>query len=92
MAVKVPDVLLAYANNITFHKKLWIGRGPKPTFFFFSQSRQCLCLFIFYLLVSYTTLLLFNYSCLHFLPTTLPHPIQTYLPTQLPPFWGLNSV
>ena len=50
MAVKVPDVLLAYANNITFHKKLWIGRGPKLTFFFFfcPQSRQYLCLFISY--------------------------------------------
>ena len=28
-------------------------------------------------------LLLFNYSCLHFLPTPLPHPSQTHLPPSL---------
>ena len=31
------------------------------------------------------TLLLFNYSCLHFLPTTPHHPSQTHLPPLLPP-------
>ena len=30
-------------------------------------------------------LLLFNYSCLHFLHTPLPHPNQTHLPPLLPP-------
>ena len=29
-------------------------------------------------------LLLFNYSCLHFLPTTPPHPSQTHLPPPSP--------
>ena len=29
--------------------------------------------------------LLFNYSCLHFLPTHPPHPSQTHLPPPLPP-------
>ena len=30
-------------------------------------------------------LLLFNYSCLHFLPTPLPHPIRTHLLPPPPP-------
>ena len=30
-------------------------------------------------------LLLFSYSCPHFLPTTLPHPSQNHLPNLLPP-------
>ena len=30
--------------------------------------------------------LLFSYSCLHFLPTPPPHPSQTHLPLLLPPF------
>ena len=29
--------------------------------------------------------LLFNYSCLHFLPITTPLPIQTHLPLSPPP-------
>ena len=32
-----------------------------------------------------TTLSLFNYSCLHFLPTTSPHPSQFHLPPLFPP-------
>ena len=40
-----------------------------PSFFFFSVI----------------TLLLFNYSCLHFPTTTPPHPSQTHLPPWLPP-------
>ena len=31
------------------------------------------------------TLLLFNYSCLHFSPTTPPNPSQTHFPPLLPP-------
>ena len=30
-------------------------------------------------------ILLFNYTCLHFIPPLLPHPSQTHLPPQLPP-------
>ena len=94
MAVKVPDVLIAYANNITFHKKTLDWKMTKTHFLFFfvlSQDNTFVYLFLIFL-VSYTTLLLFAYSCLHFLPTTPPHPIQTHLPPQLPPSWGPNSV
>ena len=37
-------------------------------------------------------LLLFNYRCLHFLPTTHSHPCQTHLPPLLPPLLGFVHV
>ena len=39
----------------------------------------------FHLFLFLIILLLFNHSCLHFLPTPLPHPSQTHLPPLLPP-------
>ena len=49
-----------------------------------TQGCVCLCEYIFSFFFL-TILLLLNYSCLYFLPTSLPHPSQTHLPPLLPP-------
>ena len=41
------------------------------------------CMFIYFK----KFLLLFNYSCLHFLPMPPPHPSQTHLPPHRPPWF-----
>ena len=46
------------------------------------NSHVRLTIFLIYLFI---LLLLFNYSCLHFLPIPPPHPSQTHLPPLLPP-------
>ena len=44
-------------------------------------TRKIQMVFIYFKII----LLLFDYTCLHFLPTPLPHPSQTLLPPLLPP-------
>ena len=60
-----------------------------PSFFFSSHEFIIILFFIFtnnfILLIFKISLLLFNYSCLHFLPTPPPYPSQTHLPPLLPP-------
>ena len=93
MAVKVPDVLLAYANNITFHKKTLDWKMTKTHFLFFfcPQSRQYLCLLISYFFgfIHYFIVVCLQLSAFspdhspppH--PNPPPSPASTFLGTQL---------
>ena len=54
----------------------------------------CLCLSLSFSLslLEYFSLLLFKYSCLHFLPTPLPHPTHAHLPPSILPTFGFVHV
>ena len=69
-------------RNAIFLRSLFCNRADTSYY----HAEECQFFFLYYLFFSFFKfLLLFNYSCMPFLPIPLPHPSQTHLPPPPPP-------